>query len=360
MKYLKWPAVIILLIILVLAALFIFGYNKADKSVSTHTETGAAVQMYHCPMHPSYVSDKPGDCPICNMKLVPFSPAGAGATSTVPGQATVNITAQQEQLIGLKTSMVMKRRLTALVRASGRVAYDPELYVAIAEYRRAAETKDAQLIRAVALKLRQMGLSEEQIKELAQRSGSDQSNNLLLSRPGGTVWVYAQIYEHEIGLVKAGQVITASSIALPGKIYSGPIKAVDSILDKQTRTLRVRAEVANPEGLLKPEMYLDVIINAELGDKLAVPQEAVLNTGTRQLAFVKTGPGRYEPREIKTGQTADGYYEVLSGLAEMEEVVTAANFFIDSESKLKAALPAAGQSESKPKPGQQEHKHGGD
>ncbi|MFA5794304.1 MAG: efflux RND transporter periplasmic adaptor subunit [Candidatus Brocadiia bacterium] len=351
MKYLKWLIITILLIVLGLAALFTSSYNKIDKGGSTQIKAGAAVQMYHCPMHPSYVADKPGDCPICNMKLVPFSPAGAGATSTVPGQAAVNITAQQEQLIGLKTSMVLKRDLTALVRASGRVAYDPELYVAIAEYRRVAETKDSQLIRSVALKLRQMGLSEEQIKELAQRSGSDSSNNLLLSRPGGTVWVYAQIYEHEIGLVKAGQVITASSIALPGKTYSGPIKAIDSILDKQTRTLRVRAEVSNPEGLLKPEMYLDVIINAGLGNKLAVPQEAVLNTGTRQLVFVKTGPGIYEPREIKTGQTAEGYYEVLAGLAEMEEVVTAANFFIDSESKLKAALPAAGQ---------QEHKHGGD
>ncbi|MBI4712309.1 MAG: efflux RND transporter periplasmic adaptor subunit [Planctomycetes bacterium] len=301
-------------------------------------------QLYHCPMHPTYISDKPGDCPICGMKLVPIKEDGQSSTGSVAGQATVSISPQQEHLIGVKTEMVMKRDLTPLIRVSGRVAYDPELYIAIAEYRSAVANKQESLINSTSLRLRQLGLSEEQIKQLPK--AKDEPSSLLL--PGATVWIYANIYEYEIGLVQPGQTITATSMALPGREFSGTIKAIDPILNKETRSLRVRAEVANSEGLFKPEMYVDVTINVALGNKLAMPDSAVLDTGTRQLVFVKTGPGRYEPRQVKLGQSAEGYREALDGVAEMEEVVTSANFFIDSESKLKSAISTMGSG----------HKHG--
>lgn len=345
MRYLFYGGLVSIIVgVLVTVIIILSGHplsHDGHKGPASATDV-VQKQMYHCPMHPTYTSDKPGDCPICNMKLVPIKEDAQSSTGSVVGQATVSITPQQEQLIGVKTEMVMKRDLTALIRAGGRVAYDPELYVAMAEYRRVAAGKDADLINAVGLKLRQMGLSEEQLKELVV--SQVEPVNLLLGKAGDNIWVYANIYEYEIGLVRPGQTITATSVALPGKEFSGSIKAIDPILNKETRSLRVRAEVANPEGLLKPEMYVDVIINVALGKKLSLPESAVLNTGTRQLVFVKIGEGRYEPREVKTGQSANGYVEVLNGVLEMEEVVTSANFLIDSESKLKAAISGMGHS----------------
>ena len=135
---------------------------------------------------------------------------------------------------------------------------------------------------------------------------------------------------------------------LPGKSFLGIVKAIDPILSTESRTIRVRGEVPNAEGLLKPEMYVDAKIFADLGQKLAIPEEAVINTGERTLAFVVTEGGRYDPRELKLGQEAEGYYEVISGVSEGERVVTSANFLIDSESKLKSAVSGMGNS----------HKHG--
>ncbi len=196
------------------------------------------------------------------------------------------------------------------------------------------------LIRSSILRLRQMGLSEDQISELSSRT--EDPTNLLLSDKGGSVWVYAQIYEYETGIVKRGQMMEVTSSAFPGRSFRGRVVAVDSILNPETRTLKVRGEVPNPEGLLKPEMYVDTVIHIDLGRKLAIPEEAVLKTGTRQIIFVEAGPGQFEPREIKVGGKAEDHYEVLSGVKEGEKVVTSANFLIDSESKLKSALSGAG------------------
>ena len=109
-------------------------------------------------------------------------------------------------------------------------------------------------------------------------------------------------------------------------------------MNADSRTLKVRAEISTPADLLKHEMFVDAVIHVDLGTRLAIPEDALMDTGTRQLAFVKTGEGLYEPREIQIGHEAEGYYEVLSGLKEGEEVVTSANFLIDSESRLKAAI----------------------
>ena len=98
----------------------------------------------------------------------------------------------------------------------------------------------------------------------------------------------------------------------------------------------MRAEIPNTGGKLKPEMFVNVSIKVPLGNQLSAPIDAILNTGTRQLAFVEVAEGEFEPREIKVGHAADGYYEVLSGLKEGEAIVTQANFLIDSESRLRS------------------------
>jgi RND family efflux transporter MFP subunit len=150
--------------------------------------------------------------------------------------------------------------------------------------------------------------------------------------------VYIEIYDYEAPLVKAGQMADLTSAAAPGKIYKATVRSVDTVVNSETRTLRVRVEVPNPQGDLKPEMYLSATIHAALGKKLAVPDSAVLDTGMRQLVYVQTAPGQYEPREIRVGREASGYYEVKCGLKEGENVVTSANFLIDSESKIRSAV----------------------
>ena len=345
---------VILLILAGLSGAGFYAWNFFHH-VSPSSVSSAKKVLYHCPMHPTYISDRPGNCPICGMTLVLMEDAPE-ASAPVPGR--VNMTPQRRQLIGVKTEKAARVGLKKVVRASARVAYDAELYNAIAEYREAlaakekvrqSPLKDTQesadaLIRAAAFKLRQMGFSQEQMNELRKRGGSQ--TNLLLGERGGSVWVYAQIYEFESGLVKPGQTLEATTSSLPGKTFTGAVKSVDPILSAESRSLRVRAEVPNPEGLLKPEMYVDAKIIVELGNKLAVPEEAVMDTGERKIAFVETGPGTFEPRDVVTGQEAEGYVEILSGVKEGETVVTSANFLIDSESRLKSALSDAG------------HKHG--
>jgi len=235
------------------------------------------------------------------------------------------------------------------VVSSGKVAYDPDLYQSISEYKEALIAREKirdnswpevheraeALIRASELRLRQLGLSEQQLDELAGNGGETQSNLLL---PGAKAWLYAQIYEYEIGLIKPGQEIEAATPAYPGKIFRGVIKAVDSILSAETRTLRVRAEVENPDNMLKPEMYAEVKIKVTLGSRLTVQNNAIIDTGTRKLLFVDKGEDGFEPREVKTGFAGDDYTEVLSGVRAGETVVTSANFLVDSESRLRSTV----------------------
>lgn len=423
-----------LILAAVVAVLLAGGYGLRVFAVRrAGAGRAAAAAGYHCPMHPTFHSDKPGSCPICSMTLVrdeaaagaPAAPGSAkricllhkckmknclmelpaeagkkvvcpicgtaeaaelpktgplyyrnpmhpevtspvpmkdemgmdyvpvyaeqGAASSVPGQGNVSLSEEKRQMIGMKSEPVEARDLSVSVRASGRVAYDPGLYQAIAEYREAAKARDAvkespypdvhqradALVRASELRLRQIGLSEEQLDAVA--GSSQPPTNLLFGGTGGTVWVYAQIYEYEISFVKPGQHVELTTPAYPGRKFRGVVKALDSILSSETRSLKVRIEVPNPGGLLKLEMYVDAAIEAGIGRALALPASALVDTGERQLAFIDLGNGRVEPREVRVGREAEGYYEILSGLKRGEKVVTSANFLIDSESKIKSA-----------------------
>ncbi|OGR91886.1 MAG: hypothetical protein A2992_08215 [Elusimicrobia bacterium RIFCSPLOWO2_01_FULL_59_12] len=302
-------------------------------------------------MHPQIVSDKPGDCPICQMKLVPVQ-VPVRSTSEgpgVPGQASVQVGAGGARRIGVQVSAAEVRDLFSAVRASARVAYDPGLYNAILEHKEAlsnlGKSREAgqadwisqaeSTVKASTLRLRQMGLSDSKIRE-ATRPGYN-AENLLLSEKGRAVWVYAQVYEHELPLVKEGQLVEMASPAFPGRLFRGKVESVSPVLNPETRSTQVLVVVPNPEGILKPEMYLDAKILAPLGRQLAVPGEAVMDTGTRQIVFVEAAPGQFDPREVRVGQAAEGYRPVISGLKEGEKIVTSGNFLIDSESKLKAA-----------------------
>ncbi len=152
------------------------------------------------------------------------------------------------------------------------------------------------------------------------------------------VWVFASIYESELPLVSVGQRATFTTEAFPGRAIQGRVNYIQPHLMEDTRTLPVRMEFPNPDVKLKPGMYGNVEIKIFLGRRLVVPDSAVFDSGTRQLVFVVTGPGRFEPRDVKLGVRTDGYTEVLQGLKPHEAIVSSATFLIDSESQLRAAL----------------------
>jgi len=152
------------------------------------------------------------------------------------------------------------------------------------------------------------------------------------------VWLYADIYEYELPFIRLGQQASIQLSYLQGENFTGKAIYIYPSLNPETRTAKVRFEIPNPHGKLKPEMYANVEIKVHLGRKLTVPEGAIIDTGIRQLAIIDKGSGYFEPREVKVGAKVDNYYEVIRGLKAGERVVTSANFLIDSESKLKEAV----------------------
>jgi multidrug efflux pump subunit AcrA (membrane-fusion protein) len=344
-------------------------------------------------MHPNFTSDKPGDCPICGMSLVkrettrtedvqaggkkkilyyrnPMNPA---ITSPVPmkdemgmdyvpvyeqqtstSQSGFYVSSQKQQLIGVKKEKVAVRRLVGSISTIGTVAYDPGLFVAQQEYlqafkagKRAADSKSVytvqqsgELIETAKRKLLQMGMSEPEIKKLEEDGSPEQS---LYLPEQNKVWVYLVVYEYEAGLVKENSEVEVEAAAFPGESFKGTVISVAPILDPATRSLKVRCLVDNPGNKLKLQMYVNVKIEYDLGEKLAVPRDAVMHTGERDIVFTADPNGYFESRVVKLGAAVNSFYQVLSGLSPDEEVVTSGNFLIDSESKLNAVLSRAGE-----------------
>lgn len=404
----KLMIALVVLLGLGFAAFGIFG-GKKQETGDGYKHSHKASAKYYCPMHPQVISDKPGDCPICHMRLVPADPGESregslkkmkaeskerkllfyrnpmdpsvtspvpakdnmgmdyipvysdevsGKKSDVKGHIGVSIGPEKQQLIGIKTSVVKKIELKKEITTVGRVAYDPELYQAQTEFIQASKAlqntkKDIaassmsgwaeSLAKSAKIKLILMGLNEEMLEEIGKSEGPDES--LISARSGEQSWVYATIYEYEIPLVKVGQAMEVHVPALAGNTLEGKIIAIDSVVDPMTRTVKVRGKVKNEKGLLKPDMFVNVVIKADIGMVLAAPEEAILLSGNKATVFVKKEEGYFDPRSVIVGQKTDEYYEIKEGLMEGEEIVTNGNFFVDSESRLKAALSGMGAGE---------------
>ncbi len=418
--FLKSRFVILVLAVALAAGLWMFRTGRLQTSQAS--KAGSAKALYYCPMHPSYTSDRPGQCPICHMDLVlseDETSAGVHAEHSEtrgqeapreftleqvlkmkPGElcmlhkckmgnclmavteefarlgkcphcgenlgivikdllpqdhGIVKLGLEKRQMIGVTTETVEKRSIHKTIRAAATVAHDAELYQAQAELIEALRAlKKARegaleetvhpaeaLADAARVRLRHLGLSEELVAEVSRQKEPDQG--LLYAHAGTPVWLYASVYDYEIGDVKPGQEIAAETPSYPGKVFKGIVKSVDSMVDMKTRTTRVRARFENPEALLRPDMFLTASIEVDAGSILAVPRSAILETGTRRILFVEIEPGHFEPREAVLGPAAGDFYPVQSGVAEGEKVVTSGNFLIDSESRLKAALQGSSQ-----------------
>ena len=255
--------------------------------------------------------------------------------------------------------------------------YSPELVSAQREYAVAVQGVAAlkgassqtqagmqQLAQASLARLKNWDISDEQIKALTQ-SGATQRTLTFRSPVAGIVmekkavqgmrfmpgevlyqvadlshvWVIADVFEQDLGLVKNGAKAMVSINAYPDKTFSGRVTYVYPTLKAETRTVAVRVELANPGLLLKPGMFAQVELPVSAkGQVVTVPVSAVIDSGTRQIVLIEKGAGRFEPREVKLGARSDNYLEVRDGVKDGERVVVAANFLIDAESNLKAAV----------------------
>lgn len=456
--------------------------------------TGQATQQrYHCPMHPTYTSDRPGDCPICGMKLVPIdrpgtaagasgegaptaaagsaqaaapedgvepwhcsdhptytapesgtciicgktlvrdTPPVAGAVAAtldgqamassatgtaVPGLTGVTIDPQRQQLIGLRTAAAALGPVGRQWRTTGRVVvdetrvakvnvkvdgfvetlhvdflgktvakgqallelYSPELVAAQRDYLLAMQTEKVLsatklgeefgggkggVVEAARQKLRLLDVSAATIARLA-RTGQVQKTVTIAAPISGTVtqktvvqgsrlaagdapleitdlsevWLLADVYSSEISQITLGMKAQLTLPGQPGTPREGHVAFIDPLADDKTRTVRVRLSFSNSDGQLRPGTYGEVTFESAARQGLLIPADAVIDSGTEKVVFLNLPGGRFLPRTVQTAPAPGDAVEVTAGLSEGDVVVVRANFLVDSESRLKAALAA--------------------
>ncbi len=418
-------------------------------------------QLYSCGMHPEVVSDQPGNCPICGMKLTPVrgtdrTPGAAPATASdkdrkvlywrapmdpteiydrpgkskmgmdlVPvyegdeaeGAGSIRIDGRIRQNMNLRTAPVERRDLTRTIRAHGQITYaqdresaintkvhgwiarlfvntlgqrvrkgdplleiySPELLTTQEEYLLALRNRNG-LVSSPHASLREnadrlLNAAKKRLElwdipgdEIARLTETKEVRRTILLRsaasgivthksvvegdevlPGmdlfhvadlGQVWVEAAVYESELAYVHEGMTAKVSLDQIPGLELEGRVDFIYPYLDRKSRANNVRIVVENPGGRLKPDMYATVSIQSPGGrNVLAVPSEAVIDSGVQQIVFVTRGEGMFEPRPIRTGlDSSDGFVEVVSGLLDGEQVVVSGQFLLDSESRTREAI----------------------
>jgi Cu(I)/Ag(I) efflux system membrane fusion protein len=395
----------------------------------------AAAALYHCPMHPSYTSDRPGECPICGMRLEPAHSKGAGEAEHLPaaggvtGLAPVWLSPERIQMIGVRTAVVERRTLgsrldlvgfvapdeRSLRRVQLRVAgwirrlhvnqtgavirkgeplltiYSPELFQSEQELLIELGTHDStsvgphegSALAAARERLGLFGVPEEEIRRL-ERERTVNSDLILRAPSSGTVlernvvegqyvaadtpllsiadlsrvWVLADLYEMDFGRVRIGDRTEFRVDAVPGRTFGGAVEFVYPTVSSDTRTLKLRFALENPDGVLRPGMYGRAVVHAGARPALAIPAEAVVNAGDHDYAFLARAGGRFEPRQIVVGQSDGEWAAVLRGLSEGDTVVASASFLIDSESRLRSAISGMAEPRSAAPRGAGGHGHG--
>ena len=352
------------------------------------------ISHYTCPMHPAVHETHPGKCPICGMDLVPVTKAESQS-------GVVRVEPQRLQKIGVRFALAEQKPLLRRIRALGRVAWDesrrvevtakvsgfvrdlqvsavgarvekgepmfsvysPDLYAAQSELLQAAAAHDRALERAARARLRLWNVAEPELdllekraapletlpvrapasgfvveKDVVEGSSFAAGAKLLAIAPLDRVWIEAEVYGADLPLVSVGQRARISSDRLSGPPLEARVAAVLPALATDTRAGRIRLELENGNLALRPEMFVDVTLDADLGERLVVPKTAVIVNGERRIVFVDAGGGRLEPRPVELGVAGSDEIEVVTGLRPGERVVASGNFLIAAESRVQSAL----------------------
>lgn len=403
----------------------IFSPNAAQESKSG---------VYVCPMHPTYTSDRPGDCPICGMRLVKKErkekakivqrrmkhEGHNGNNMKMPMEmeesaGEIEIDPVKEQYLGIKTTEAKLKDVQKEIKALGTVTpdetklahihtkfsgyiqkvfadyegkwvekgqplftvYSPELVSTQEEYLLALEAEEklknnkfpeiaksqADLLSAAKKRLELWDISSEQIEKLKEAKQVTKELTFYSPASGfitkreafeGTeinpettlydivdlskVWVVVEVYENDLPFVTVGQQATINFDYENIKPFVGKITYIYPTIDPVTRTLKIRLEVNNSGFKLKPDMYINAILATNIGKHIVIPTRAAIDSGKRQVVFVKEGEGKFIPKEVKLGPEVNDERVVYSGVDDGDEVVTDGNFLLDSESNLETAL----------------------
>ncbi len=334
-----------------------------------------------------------------------FAAQLGGGASGVPGMAALELSDDAIRLAGVRTRPATVETMTSEIRAVGLVTadenrvrsvqtritgwietltvsaigtpvskgeplltiYSPELVASQAELLRAIAAGDVLLAESARQRLRLFDVADSFVARL-EASGEVARAVPLASPVTGVVtermayegmqvapgmalfqvsdlsevWIETRFYEYEASLVAAGMPVEVRLPHDPSVVLQGSIDYVYPTLDDASRTLAARVVFANDFGLLRPGMYANVTLAVDRGEALVVPDDAILDTGERQLVFVALGEGRFAPREVEVGIRAGGQAQILSGLETGDDVVVKANFLLDSESRIRAALAGFG------------------
>lgn len=440
----------ILIITIIAVVIFVPVYFLFIAGDSSSEIVSGEKQLYTCGMHPQIISDEPGLCPICEMKLVPIknnnqksgerkilyyrNPMNPNVISDHPqkdemgmdyvpvyedeigAEGVVTIDPQVQQNMNIKTAPVENKILSSQVTTNGILVtdetqeyivttkvdgwieklyvnytgqhvskgaklmeiYSPMLVAAQQELLTALSYQSSlkgsslediknssnEMLKNSVRKLQLLNISDSEIERLkdtrevkttvtlfALNSGTVLEKNILEGQKimAGepllkianlyNLWLTADVYEYEISKVKIGSSANINFNFLPGKTYQGKVAFIYPTLDEQSRTVKVRIDVPNRNGELKPSMFANVVIEGpSLKPTPVIPENAVIRSGKMDIVIVDLGDGKFKPQQVELGIYSDGYYQVLNGLSAGNKIVTSAQFLIDSESNLKAAV----------------------
>ena len=380
-------------LIILLAALVVL--PPPARAADEENRKDREILYWVAPMDPSYRRDAPGKSPM-GMDLVPVY------ADEVSGGDTVSIDPRVVQNLGVRTAAVERGPLWRRISAVGYVAFDerrishihlrtdgwieklnvksngervsqgdllfelysPDLVNAQEEYLQALRGSNDYLKQASRERLEALGVSAGQIKEIARQRRASQLVRIYAEHDGivdalsvregmyvkpvtevmaladlSSVWLLVDVFERQADWVKPGQPAEVRLDYLPGRVWNGSVEFVYPTIDPKTRTLQARLRFDNPDEALKPDMYASVYIYAgPKKDVLSIPREALIKTGAGQRVILALGDGRFRPQRVTAGIESGDYVEIVSGLEEDDQVVTSAQFLIDSEASLQASF----------------------
>lgn len=370
------------------------------KPVQATPENGQGIAYYTCSMHPSVREAGPGQCPICSMDLTPVSKeqlASGVITIDARRRQMIGVQTGRAQMRDLNKSIravgtvaIDERRVhNVALKFDAWIAelqadfvgvqvnkgqklfsvYSPELLSAQQEYletrqRLSARGSDDSLVQAARRRLMLWDISPAQVRALERRGqpleylpiyapasgtvvgkmineGSAMKTGDMLLRIAdlSTVWVDAEVYEADLSSISTGMAATVTLPYQAGAVFDATVDFIYPYLSGPARTARIRLVLDNPDGVLKPDMYAEVKLQADLGRRLMVPDTAVLVAGESRVVFKDLGEGgKLKPVRVKTGQRVDNWVEIIDGLSPGDTVVTSGNFLIASEAKLKTGI----------------------
>jgi len=381
---------ITIVITALVAAVATWFFLRSDKP-SESTEEKKPL-YYQSAMHPWIKSEKPGRCTICGMELTPVY-AGEEGFDESGGEDIIALSDSQVRVLNVATETATIRELGQTLEVAGTIddnalahrivspyvdaridklynifegakvtegqplmeIYSPALLQAEREYRRLTGDLKA----AAALRLKQMGLNDEQILGVSEKPADSLSSTILSPMSGtivsrsayegqyvkegetlmeigdfSTMWFLFDVYEQDLPFIKVGQKIDVTLASQPGKTYPGTVSFIDPNFNETTRTTQIRVDLPNPERELFHKVYAEGLLKIDNPPVLSVPRSAVIQTGAQAVVYVDEGNGAYRQAPVKTGKRGRDYLEVISGLNEGDEVVTNGTLLIDGQAEM--------------------------